>query len=143
MGKSRYQTISIGGRIYFLRVAASPHAPAFGTFQRDYAATQSPASWINDLEFMPNFEWAGFAMGGGPYAYAYGEHATDYSEYRAVVLPYWLVAIASAVLPLTVLLASARRRRRKYEGLCPACGYDLRASPDRCPECGTPTAGRS
>jgi hypothetical protein len=43
-----------------------------------------------------------------------------------------------AVAPLAWSAAFVGRRRRKRRGrLCAKCGYDLRASPDRCPECGT------
>ena len=42
-----------------------------------------------------------------------------------------------AVLPALRLSCVLRDRRRGRHGLCPACGYDLRASPGRCPECGT------
>jgi hypothetical protein len=48
---------------------------------------------------------------------------------------------ASAVLPLLWLVRSLVRwkRQKLRDGHCVRCGYDLRASTDRCPECGTPT----
>jgi hypothetical protein len=58
------------------------------------------------------------------------------------VVPCWCLAATMALLPLgwTTLQwrSRVRGRRRKRLGLCLGCGYDLRASKDRCPECGTP-----
>jgi hypothetical protein len=51
-------------------------------------------------------------------------------------VPHWFVALVTTLLPATRLYLIRRRRRQKRAGLCPACGYDLRATPDRCPECG-------
>jgi hypothetical protein len=50
--------------------------------------------------------------------------------------PIWLPTLAFVVLPI-VRFATRRLRRSLAEGHCRACGYDLRATPDRCPECGT------
>ena len=49
-----------------------------------------------------------------------------------IVLPvYWIIERQ---------LRIGKARARLLRGSCPACGYDLRATPDRCPECGTATS---
>jgi hypothetical protein len=55
---------------------------------------------------------------------------------RLFVFPYWLPVLVCAVAPTLAACSALRRRRRHARGHCPACAYDLRATPDRCPECG-------
>ena len=56
-------------------------------------------------------------------------------------LPAWTIVLALGVPPFLRVVFVVRylvRKRRMIRGhCCPACGYDLRATPDRCPECGT------
>jgi hypothetical protein len=56
--------------------------------------------------------------------------------YFIVRLPYWFVASAGALIPAVALRRRLRTSRRRRRGLCVHCGYDLRGSSDRCPECG-------
>jgi hypothetical protein len=53
-----------------------------------------------------------------------------------VAVPYWLITLPWAIPPLLYLQAKARRSQRIARNCCPSCGYDLRASAGRCPECG-------
>jgi hypothetical protein len=59
-----------------------------------------------------------------------------FASYRIVRVPCWAATLVLALLPAWAILRHVRSARRHTRGQCPSCGYDLRSSPDRCPECG-------
>jgi hypothetical protein len=58
-----------------------------------------------------------------------------------ICFPHWSLLLATSILPVIAIRRRWNRYRRHVRiGCCPTCSYDLRATPDRCPECGTVTS---
>jgi hypothetical protein len=70
--------------------------------------------------------------------FGYGKGTNGAGADWVVAVPFWFPAVASIAALAVARRAGKRRRaaRVRLDDLCPACGYDLRATPDRCPECG-------
>lgn len=67
------------------------------------------------------------------------EFVQPYRKTLYLTMPghYMFLPLALLQIPIAIVLFTRFRggRRRKL-GLCVKCGYDLRATPERCPECG-------
>ena len=104
--------------------------------------------WIGKLGqanyYYPPFAWR---IGG----FGYGQSvlrrtgASGTVTVRIYMIPHAFAAVLFALAPglwIRKGFHNRRRRARIAAGLCPCCGYDLRASPGRCPECGAVTGER-
>jgi len=58
------------------------------------------------------------------------------SEYW-IIVRLWIIAALVSIAPCVWAWRTKREHGRVVQGFCRRCGYDLRATPDRCPECGT------
>lgn len=98
------------------------------TLSRRYTLAIEPMSHGWRLGGFDYFSWwTGWVNAAGQPAR--GEHV--------YILPWWFLTAVLAALPVRWFLTARRQSRRARLGRCPSCGYDLRETPDRCPECGT------
>ena len=86
---------------------------SFGIISRDYSESYPATRW-NRLGFR---------------YYTAPTHSSIY-------FPYWFACVLTGPLPAYWLHQNRRSVRWAKAGLCPSCGYDIRVTPDRCPECG-------
>ncbi len=87
---------------------------------------------LDTFGFDANHRFAGFAYVAGN---------VNGAGFWMVEVPYWLIVLVTAILPVRVFVQRRQRRSRERSGHCLACGYDLRGSPRRCPECGATAGG--
>jgi hypothetical protein len=78
---------------------------------------------------------AGLAMHRAEAAYAAARAKTPPITW-GIEFRIWFIAILSIALPALWAYLRLRHRYERIKGHCATCGYDLRATPHRCPECG-------
>jgi hypothetical protein len=120
-GLNAKDTLSIGSRFGFMMVVSYPH---------HLVIMEDPGAV---------FPWHSAQLGLPPVP-----TRSKYLEFHArfeggtwtVWLPHWLLMLFFSLMPVQAWMTRWRDKRRKQRGLCATCGYDLRGSIDRCPECG-------
>jgi hypothetical protein len=125
--------ISNGGhvKLFFQRVSATAPFTIVADSGHRAQPSSDPRPGVRDSGLETSVYFAGFGYAAGP---------TPYGHNRVILVPFWSLLLFFAVTTGASLyvLRRSRIRHRRSRNLCVKCAYDLRATSDRCPECGTP-----
>ena len=125
--------ISNTGHLKLFIQRVSPSAPFTITADTGHRAqpASDPRPDMRDPGLDSHLYLAGFADAAGP---------TPYGQNCVLMIPFWFLTVTFATPPALLAYTFNRNRRFRHQqqNLCSACGYDLRATTSRCPECGTP-----
>lgn len=83
------------------------------------------------------YSWPAYLYPGVPMPVNRTDPRWGRDQYVAISFPHWLAVLIFGILPFRWYRQLRRGQRNAATGRCGVCGYDLRATPDRCPECGT------
>ena len=98
-----------------------------------YRDRDKPTSWLASHEPLPQTHPPADARRLG---FGYERWGNLQARGWDFTFPFWALILGLLVLPSASLAVGLRRCRRLVQLRCAFCGYDLRASPNRCPECG-------
>ena len=135
----RYQLASErGGIIYASGPYGHQHLPIHIAKRREPFASFANGSWNTDVGWSPSPGFLGFSNVSGDYEPLFNLTAPPAPAQHYVIwrIPYWF-PVAAITLALALRFATHRRRpQAARNSSCRTCGYDLRVTPNRCPERG-------
>ena len=126
-------TSTTGGNVLVLQIRF-PHESRRDTIERPFSWESQSTTQPTPLAPVDLTDERFSAFGVGYYRGNWGQGWV--MPYWAVVVPLWPLLLPPVAVLTWKIVQVQRGQRRRRAGLCVACGYDLRASPARCPECG-------
>jgi len=134
-----YGVYSLGGMMIF----ASYWIPTWASDHLEFHAVRDDGFLTKGYFGLAVMAEKGHIVGPFGAAYLNDTNADGVSEGAAeIIVPDWFLLSFFLLPPLYLAGRIILRRKTRQKGLCAACGYDLRATPDRCPECGAVPKGK-
>ena len=138
LSRTQHDLMSAGGSVHYVR-SSTRLAPGVGraeNMKTGFGAWSRPDESPTPPSRIRKRSRLGFALvrtsRSSP---PHGPPALTFSQMH-VLVPHWFLVALMAIIPPWWLYVKARARHRRRRGRCLGCGYDLRATPGRCPECG-------